>query len=68
MTLPSERTNSLFLTRMFLIRILDHKERPKTVKEWKTWARSCLKHYPDALHIDVLAKKCPDILGVKEKD
>lgn len=66
MTLPKERTNSLHNTREFLRKLLSpynggFKRIPKEVRRE---AYYCLKHFPWDMHIEEVAKKCPDVFGI----
>jgi hypothetical protein len=46
MSLRSEQQYSLYKTREFLRDLLHHSTRPKTSKELKDGAYSCLRHFP----------------------
>lgn len=46
MSLRHEQYNALKRTREFLYDIMSPGTRPKTVKEFKVRASSCLKHFP----------------------
>jgi hypothetical protein len=46
MSLRSEQQYALYKTRNFLRDLLDSSTRPKTVKELKDRAYSCLRHFP----------------------
>jgi hypothetical protein len=46
MSLRHEQHTSLLITREFLLDLLNTSTRPKTVKELKTRAQRCLRHYP----------------------
>lgn len=67
MTLPDERYRSLLYARDFLYRLLDTKERPKTVRELKRQASAVLRHFPAEYELEEIAKNSPRLLkrGVK---
>lgn len=46
MSLKHEQCYALYKTREFLRDLLHHSTRPKTVKEIKDRAYSCLRHFP----------------------
>lgn len=46
MSLRAEQQYSLFKTQKFLRDLMHHSTRPKTVKEMRDRAYSCLKHFP----------------------
>lgn len=46
MSLRFEQYHALKKTQQFLRDIYDPAKRPKTVKEWRLRASSCLRHFP----------------------
>lgn len=68
MTVPDERTRALKHTRDFLYSLLDPKRTPRVPKEIRQRARSCLKHYPGDLYLEVTQRRLPEIWGVHADD
>lgn len=62
MTLPFERYNSIKNTEQFLCDLLDPKQTPRVPKGIRQRAYSCLKHYPQQYHLDVLATRSPEVM------
>jgi len=62
MTLPCERYNSIRYTEKFLLDLCDPKKTPRVSKEVRNMARSCLRHYPREYDLDVISRKCPEVL------
>lgn len=62
MTIPSERYNSLIMTREFLEALLDPKRTPKVPKSIRREAYWCLRHFPWDIHLSEIAKKLPGVL------
>lgn len=65
MTLPDERYRAVKWTEDFLKDLLDPKKTPRVPRAVRQRAYSCLRHYPDGYHLDVLATKCPNILETR---
>lgn len=63
MTLPIERTNSIYMTRDFLRALLDPKQTPRIPKYVRKQAYWCLRHFPADYEIAQVAKKLPNIFG-----
>lgn len=62
MTTPSERTESILRTRNLLIQ-LAYGANQRDEEALQRYARSLLKHYPDAHHITLSARRLPDVWG-----
>ncbi len=62
MTLPDERYRSIKWTKQFLHDLLDPKKTPRIPKEIRQQAYSCLRHFPDDYHLDLMATRCPNVL------
>ena len=56
MTLPSERTNAIILTKMFLRELLDAKLTPKVPRAVRLRALACLRHYPNVFELSNFKK------------
>lgn len=54
MTLPDERYRSVLQTKQFLQDLLDHKKTPRVPRSIRQRASSCLRHYPDKYHMDMV--------------
>lgn len=68
MTLPDERYRSLLYARDLLYRLLDSKQRPKSVKELRRQVLVALRHFPAEYELERMAKKCPDLFEVGKND
>jgi len=67
MTLPYERARAINNTREFLRKLLDPKQTPKVPRKIRSWAHSCLRHYPAEYEIEMAQEKDPEMWGkVKE--
>ncbi len=55
MTIPAERSNSLLMTKDFLMNLLDPKKTPRVPKEVRTGAYWCLRHFPSRYDINQIA-------------
>lgn len=53
--------------RDFLRSLLIPKETPRVPREVRERAYYTLKHFPWDLHIDEMAKKCPDVIKKPKK-
>lgn len=67
MSLPDEKYRALFKARNFLRDLLDPKKTPKIPKKVREEAYYALKHYPFDYDLEVLAKKCPDVIKKESK-
>ena len=63
LTIPSERSNSLRMTREFLRNLLDPKKTPRIAKKIRTDAYWCLRHFPADHDINYAADGAPDTFG-----
>ena len=63
MTLPYERKNAVIHTEQFLLDLCNPKKTPRVPSEIRRRARSCLRHYPLAHHMDMAGKDAPKIFG-----
>jgi hypothetical protein len=63
MTLPGERTRAVENTRAFLEELLDAKKTPRVPAAVRRRALRCLRHYPWALHMKIVADKDASIFG-----
>ena len=61
MTLPFERTNSVNITRAFLVDLLNPKKTPKVPKVIRERAYRCLRHYPHSLDMEQACEMAPKI-------
>lgn len=68
MTLPSERTHSIKITRDFLRSLLDPKQTPRVPKAIRDQAYYCLRHFPADWDIQQIAKKSRKVFGLVLKD
>jgi hypothetical protein len=68
MTLCNERYASVNATRMFLIHLLNPKVTPKVPTKIREEARRLLKHYPDEVVMETVAKQVPTLFGKDWRD
>jgi hypothetical protein len=61
MTLPDERARAISNTREFLYNLMDPKKTPRVPKEVRRRARSCLKHFPSNLDIELVTEGKTDV-------
>jgi hypothetical protein len=59
MTLPDERYRAMRLAQGFLQDLCNCHQTPRVIRER---ARSILRHYPTAWHLDQLAEHAPDVI------
>lgn len=65
MTLPDERYRAIRLAESFLQDLTDPGKTPKIPRAVRARARSVLRHYPTAWHLDQLAERSPGIIAVE---
>ena len=58
MTLPDERYRAVIQTQKFLLEILSTPRVPKAIKDQ---AKSCLRHYPSAWDMQIVAREVPGV-------
>jgi hypothetical protein len=68
MTMPNERTRSIFAAKRFLLELLNSKETKRVPKEIRRRAYSVLRHFPSAVDLIKPAKSCPDVFDSKAVD
>jgi hypothetical protein len=62
MTLPDERYRAIRLAESFLQDLCNCHQTPRVPRVIRERARSILRHYPTAWHLDQLAEKSPDVI------
>lgn len=60
MTMPSERTRSVFATREFLLSLCDSKATPRVPKIVREEARRCLRHFPGVHEMVLAGRAAPE--------
>jgi hypothetical protein len=68
MTLPPERSRAIRNAREFLRDLLVPSRTPRIPRDVRMVARSLLKHYPSDYEIEIVAKKCPKVFSIIERD
>jgi hypothetical protein len=66
MTVPSERTRAVVQTKVFLEALLDPKRTPRTPGKVRYWAKTLLRHYPEAYQIQDAHEALPYLFGPVE--
>jgi hypothetical protein len=57
-TLPDERYRAVLKTQEFLVEILNTPRVPKAIKDQARW---CLRHYPSAWDMEIVAREVPSM-------
>ena len=65
MTLPDERYRAIRLAESFLQDLCNCHQTPRVPRAVRERARSILRHYPTASHLDLLAERSPNIITPK---
>lgn len=68
MTMPNERTRSIFAAKRFLQSLLNPAETKRIPKEIRLQAYSVLRHFPSAVDLIDPAKTCPNVFDAQTVD
>ena len=63
MTMPFERTRAVLATKEFLVELLNPEQTPRIPRPIRGYAKSLLRHYPDAWDIHRASRWAADVFG-----
>ena len=66
MTVPSERTRAVIVTREFLLDLITPSKTPKVPRAIRERALRCLRHYPGEYDLMRAHQRVPEVWGPRE--